>query len=62
MANIGDVRSLVIHPASTTHSQLSEEELEAIGVSKNFVRLAVGIENIDDIIADLELGFATLQQ
>ena len=62
VANIGDVRSLVIHPASTTHSQLSEEELEAIGVSKNFVRLAVGIENIDDIIADLELGFATLQQ
>ena len=60
VANIGDVRSLVIHPASTTHSQLSEEELEAIGVSKNFVRLSVGIENIDDIIADLELGFATL--
>ena len=62
VANIGDVCSFVIHPASTTHSQLSEEELEAIGVSKNFVRLAVGIENIDDIIADLELGFATLQQ
>ena len=60
VANIGDVRSLVIHPASTTHSQLSAEELEKIGVYPNFVRLAVGIENIDDIIADLQLGFDTL--
>ena len=60
VANIGDVRSLVIHPASTTHSQLSAEELEKIGVYPNFVRLAVGIENIDDILADLKLGFDTL--
>ena len=60
VANIGDVRSLVIHPASTTHSQLPAEELEKIGVYPNFVRLAVGIENIDDILADLQLGFDTL--
>ena len=60
VANIGDVRSLVIHPASTTHSQLSAEELEKIGVYPNFVRLAVGIENIDYILADLQLGFDTL--
>ncbi|MBM6620482.1 bifunctional o-acetylhomoserine/o-acetylserine sulfhydrylase [Micrococcaceae bacterium RIT802] len=58
LANIGDVRSLVIHPASTTHSQLSEAEQVAAGVSPGLVRLAVGIEHIDDIIADLELGFA----
>ena len=60
VANIGDVRSLVIHPASTTHSQLSAEELEKIGVYPNFIRLAVGIENIDEILADLQLGFDTL--
>ena len=60
VANIGDVRSLVIHPASTTHSQLSAQELEKIGVYPNFVRLSVGIENIDDILADLQLGFDTL--
>ncbi|HXD28979.1 MAG TPA: bifunctional o-acetylhomoserine/o-acetylserine sulfhydrylase [Arthrobacter sp.] len=58
LANIGDVRSLVIHPASTTHSQLSEAEQLAAGVSPGLVRLAVGIEHIDDILADLELGFA----
>ncbi|MFP5347794.1 MAG: bifunctional o-acetylhomoserine/o-acetylserine sulfhydrylase [Actinomycetes bacterium] len=57
VANIGDVRSLVIHPASTTHSQLSEEEQLAAGVTPGLVRLAVGIEHIDDIIADLEAGF-----
>ena len=57
MANIGDVRSLVIHPASTTHSQLSEEEQRATGVTPGLVRLAVGIENIADILADLEAGF-----
>ena len=57
VANIGDVRSLVIHPASTTHSQLSEEEQRASGVTPGLVRLAVGIENINDIIADLEAGF-----
>ncbi|MFC4556224.1 bifunctional o-acetylhomoserine/o-acetylserine sulfhydrylase [Georgenia faecalis] len=56
VANIGDVRSLVIHPASTTHSQLTEDELVAAGVSPGLVRLAVGIEHIDDILADLDKG------
>ncbi|MGW6276840.1 bifunctional o-acetylhomoserine/o-acetylserine sulfhydrylase [Kribbella sp. NPDC055071] len=58
VANIGDVRSLVIHPASTTHSQLSEEDQLASGVTPGLVRLAVGLEHIDDILADLEVGFA----
>jgi O-acetylhomoserine (thiol)-lyase len=58
VANIGDVRSLVIHPASTTHSQLSEEEQRAAGVAPGFVRLSVGIEHIDDILADIEQGLA----
>jgi O-acetylhomoserine (thiol)-lyase len=57
VANIGDVRSLVIHPASTTHSQLTEEEQRATGVTPGLVRLAVGIENIADILADLDAGF-----
>jgi O-acetylhomoserine (thiol)-lyase len=57
VANIGDVRSLVIHPASTTHSQLSPEEQAAAGVTPGLVRLAVGIEGIEDILADLEAGF-----
>ncbi len=57
VANIGDVRSLVIHPASTTHSQLTPEEQQATGVTPGLVRLAVGIENISDILADLEAGF-----
>ncbi len=57
VANIGDVRSLVIHPASTTHSQLTEAEQRTAGVTPGLVRLAVGIEGIDDILADLELGF-----
>ena len=60
VANIGDVRSLVIHPASTTHSQLSPEEQAATGVSPGLVRLSVGIETVSDIIADLEKGFAAL--
>ena len=60
VANIGDVRSLVIHPASTTHSQLTEEELRAAGVAPGFVRLSVGIEHIDDILADLEQGLAAV--
>jgi O-acetylhomoserine (thiol)-lyase len=58
VANIGDVRSLVIHPASTTHSQLTEEEQASTGVRPGLVRLSVGLETIDDILADLELGFA----
>ena len=57
VANIGDVRSLVIHPASTTHSQLSEAEQLASGVTPGLVRLAVGLEHIDDILADLDAGF-----
>jgi O-acetylhomoserine (thiol)-lyase len=58
VANIGDVRSLVIHPASTTHAQLSPAEQLATGVTPGLVRLAVGIEGIDDILADLDRGFA----
>ena len=57
VANIGDVRSLVIHPASTTHAQLSPEEQLAAGVTPGLVRLAVGLEHIDDILADLDAGF-----
>ena len=57
VANIGDVRSLVIHPASTTHSQLTPEEQAASGVTPGLVRLSVGIEHVDDILADLEAGF-----
>ena len=57
VANIGDVRSLVIHPASTTHSQLTEEEQRTTGVTPGLVRLAVGLEGIEDILADLESGF-----
>ena len=58
VANIGDVRSLVIHPASTTHSQLTAEEQAAAGAGPGLVRLAVGIEHIDDILEDLRTGFA----
>jgi O-acetylhomoserine (thiol)-lyase len=57
VANIGDVRSLVIHPASTTHSQGPDSDRLAAGVTPGLVRLSVGIEHIDDIIADLEQGF-----
>jgi O-acetylhomoserine (thiol)-lyase len=60
VANIGDVRSLVIHPASTTHSQLSPEEQLASGVTPGLVRLSVGLESLQDILTDLELGFAAL--
>ncbi|NLD76360.1 MAG: O-acetyl-L-homoserine sulfhydrolase [Acidimicrobiales bacterium] len=58
VANLGDVRSLVIHPSSTTHSQLSDEEQRQAGVDPGLVRLSVGIETIDDLIADLDRGFA----
>ncbi|MBR4169548.1 MAG: O-acetylhomoserine aminocarboxypropyltransferase/cysteine synthase [Lachnospiraceae bacterium] len=58
LANVADVKSLVIHPASTTHSQLSEEELLDQGIKQNTIRLSIGTEHIDDIIADLENGFA----
>jgi len=58
VANIGDTRSLAIHPASTTHSQLSVEDQLATGVTEGYVRLSVGIEHIDDIIADLDQALA----
>ncbi len=61
LANVADVKSLVIHPASTTHSQLSEEELLGAGIKPNTVRLSIGTEHIDDIIADLEEGFAAIK-
>ena len=57
LANVADVKSLVIHPASTTHSQLSEEELLAAGITPQTVRLSIGTEHIDDIIDDLKQGF-----
>ena len=60
LANVADVKSLVIHPATTTHSQLSEEELLDQGIKPNTVRLSIGTEHIDDIIADLEKGFAAV--
>ena len=60
VANIGDVRSLVIHPASTTHSQLTEEEQHSAGVHPGLVRLSVGLESIEDILADLDLGFKAI--
>ena len=58
VANIGDVRSLVIHPASTTHSQMTDEELAGSGISAGTVRLSVGIEDVSDIISDIDLGLA----
>ena len=58
VANIGDTRSLAIHPATTTHSQLDPHELDATGVTEGYVRLSIGIEHIDDIIADIERGLA----
>ncbi len=61
LANVADVKSLVIHPASTTHSQLSDEELLDQGIKRNTIRLSIGTEHIDDIIADLEKGFAALK-
>ncbi|WP_316638082.1 O-acetylhomoserine aminocarboxypropyltransferase/cysteine synthase family protein [uncultured Ruminococcus sp.] len=60
LANVADVKSLVIHPASTTHSQLSDEELAEQGIYQNTIRLSIGTEHIDDIIADLENGFAAV--
>ena len=60
LANVADVKSLVIHPATTTHSQLSDAELEAAGIHQNTIRLSIGTEHIDDIIADLEKGFASV--
>ena len=61
LANVADVKSLVIHPATTTHSQLSEAELEDQGIHQNTIRLSIGTEHIDDIIADVEQGFAAVK-
>lgn len=61
LANVADVKSLVIHPASTTHSQLSEEELADQGIKQNTVRLSIGTENIDDLIDALDTAFASIQ-
>jgi O-acetylhomoserine (thiol)-lyase len=62
LANVGDAKSLAIHPASTTHSQLSEDEQVSTGVSEDLVRLSVGIESIEDILADLEAGFRAIKE
>lgn len=61
LANVADAKSLVIHPASTTHAQMNDEELAGAGIYRNTVRLSIGIENIDDIITDLEKGFAAIE-
>jgi O-acetylhomoserine (thiol)-lyase len=61
LANIGDAKSLIIHPASTTHSQLSDEELPATGVTSDFIRLSVGLEDVNDLIADLEQAIQASQ-
>lgn len=61
LANVADLKSLVIHPASTTHSQLTTEELADIGITGSTIRLSIGTENIDDIIGDLENGFAAIK-
>ena len=61
LANVADVKSLVIHPASTTHSQLTQEELLDQGIRPNTIRLSIGTENIDDIIEDLDEAFKAIQ-
>ena len=61
LANIGDAKTLIIHPASTTHRQLSEEELVKAGVTPDMIRLSVGIENIEDILWDLDQALAASQ-
>lgn len=62
LANVADVKSLVIHPATTTHSQLTEEELADQGIKQNTIRLSIGTEHIDDILADLESGFVAVKE
>src|ERR671918_1918279 len=61
LANVGDSKSLIIHPASTTHRQLSEEELRAAGVGPGTIRLSVGIEDVEDLIWDLQQGFSQVE-
>ncbi|MGD9712654.1 MAG: PLP-dependent transferase, partial [Thermomicrobiales bacterium] len=60
LANIGDAKSLIIHPASTTHSQLTEEEQATTGVTPDYVRLSIGLETVADIIADLDQALAAI--
>jgi O-acetylhomoserine (thiol)-lyase len=60
LANIGDTKSLIIHPASTTHQQLDEQAQKTTGVTQDLIRLSVGLEDINDLIADLESAFAQL--
>ncbi len=62
LANLGDAKTLVIHPASTTHQQLNAEEQKATGVTEDYVRLSVGIESIEDIIADIDQALAASQE
>ena len=61
LVNIGDTKTLATHPASTTHRQLNEAELKAAGVSADMVRLSIGIEHLDDLLADLEQALAAAQ-
>lgn len=61
MANVGDTKSLAIHPASTTHQQLNDEELASAGISKGTIRLSVGIEDVTDLIADLEQALKNIK-
>ena len=60
LANVADAKSLVVHPYTTTHSQLSEEDLAACGVTPNQIRISVGLENADDLIEDLRLALETI--
>ena len=60
LANIGDAKSLVIHPATTTHAQLSNKELKKLGISEDLIRLSIGIEDVEDLIKDLQQAFKNL--
>jgi O-acetylhomoserine (thiol)-lyase len=62
LANVGDAKSLIIHPASTTHRQLGDDELRAAGVAPGTVRLSVGTESVDDLVWDLEQGFTCVRK
>jgi O-acetylhomoserine (thiol)-lyase len=61
LANVGDAKSLAIHPASTTHQQLTPEEQQATGVTEDFVRLSIGLEDVDDLIADLDQALRSVE-
>ena len=62
LANVADAKSLVVHPATTTHGQLSEKDLEAAGVTPNQIRLSIGLENVDDLIEDLRLALEKFKE